>query len=457
MPYAIDLFSGAGGMSEGVLQAGFHILFSSDINEDVQKTYMNRHEQLGYKQGENTFFYRADVRDLNGDIIWESIKSLKFFNKNNPVPNRIDAIFGGPPCQGFSRAGKRDPNDPRNMLFKEYLRIIGEINPRYVVMENVEGFNDTKLSDFTANDGEIYKEENFVKEILIKEFHKMKYNVLEPRVLDASDYGVPQRRKRAIFIAYKEGEKAPKYPDKTHEEEEKITVLDAIGDLIIDEGIKSKINNVLTNYQRSSIEGRTRKINNQAIEQKNALNREISKHSEIIKQRFSLYREGEDSNSLKNRVLKEGINLKGKDELVKECVEKLNKSRQEKIDKNEHVNRGVLTEQEVISIFKNGNADNEMVEALLTKKSIRTRLSRVKPSNTVVTLPDDYISPFEDRMFSVREMARLQSFDDSFVFLGKRTTGGKRRRIEVPQYSQVGNAVPPLLAKAIAKEIIRVL
>ena len=75
----------------------------------------------------------------------------------------------------------------------------------------------------------------------------------------------------------------------------------------------------------------------------------------------------------------------------------------------------------------------------------------------MVTLPDDYISPFENRTLSVREMARLQSFDDSFVFLGKRTTGGQRRKVEIPQYTQVGNAVPPLLSKAIAKEIIKAL
>lgn len=74
-----------------------------------------------------------------------------------------------------------------------------------------------------------------------------------------------------------------------------------------------------------------------------------------------------------------------------------------------------------------------------------------------MTIADDYISPFEARTFTVRELARLQSFDDSFVFLGKRTTGGIRRRVEVPQYSQVGNAVPPLLAKAIALEILRLL
>ena len=94
---------------------------------------------------------------------------------------------------------------------------------------------------------------------------------------------------------------------------------------------------------------------------------------------------------------------------------------------------------------------------MLTKKNNRKKLDRNKPSLTVVTLPDDYISPFENRIFSVREMARLQSFDDSFEFLGKRTTGGDRRKMEVPQYTQVGNAVPPLLAKAIATEIMKVL
>ncbi|MBM6822740.1 DNA cytosine methyltransferase [Fusobacterium mortiferum] len=90
-------------------------------------------------------------------------------------------------------------------------------------------------------------------------------------------------------------------------------------------------------------------------------------------------------------------------------------------------------------------------------KNIRVRLNKEVPSRTMVTLLDDYISPFENRTFSVREMARLQSFDNSFTFLGKRTTGGNRRKLEVPQYTQVGNAVPTLLAKAIALSIKDVL
>ena len=100
---------------------------------------------------------------------------------------------------------------------------------------------------------------------------------------------------------------------------------------------------------------------------------------------------------------------------------------------------------------------SEILSNLLTKKNIRQRFAENQPSATVVTIADDYISPWESRTFSVREMARCQSFDDSFEFMGKRTTGGLRRRVEVPQYTQVGNAVPPLLARAIANEIMKLL
>ena len=116
-----------------------------------------------------------------------------------------------------------------------------------------------------------------------------------------------------------------------------------------------------------------------------------------------------------------------------------------------------MSKESVISLFKEGKATKEQVEVLLTKKNMRQRWAPDQPSATVVTIADDYISPWDLRTFSVREMARCQSFDDSFEFLGKRTTGGLLRREEVPQYTQVGNAVPPLLAKAVALEIKKVL
>ena len=116
--------------------------------------------------------------------------------------------------------------------------------------------------------------------------------------------------------------------------------------------------------------------------------------------RFSLFREGEDGSAVRRRILKEGIDIREKTELLAHCVKNLG-----------------LKEVEIIRRFSIGNVTNKVLDVLLTKKSIRTRLDRGKSSLTVVTFSDDYISPFEDRIFSVREMPRLQSFDDSFCFL----------------------------------------
>lgn len=143
MPYAIDLFCGAGGCSEGLIQAGFHILFSSDISDMVEVTYKYRHAQLGLIQGQNTWFERADIRNLRGDFIKQKISELDIF-RNQEVPE-IDLMIGGPSCQGFSRAGRRDKEDPRNLLFGEYVRVINEVKPKYIVLENVEGFMDMQF------------------------------------------------------------------------------------------------------------------------------------------------------------------------------------------------------------------------------------------------------------------------------------------------------------------------
>lgn len=437
MPYAIDLFSGAGGMSEGIIQAGFHILFSSDINEAVQKTYVNRHKQLGLIQGVNTYFELADIKDLTGDSIRDSIADLDIF-ENKEIPH-IDAIFGGPPCQGFSRAGRRNPNDPRNRLFKEYVRVIGEVQPDYVVLENVAGFCDMKLYDFGGLQGNNY-DDMVIPDILKEELNLIGYDILEPRILNAANYGVPQRRNRIIIMAYKKGMKPPRYPKPTHDENNMVSLQDAIGDLICNQKIKDEVNPVLTQYQLDSINGRTPDVNGNPIASKMILNNDLSRHLQLIKERFSLFEEGETGTNLRNRIITEGIDLSDKPTIL-----------------NHLVNNSKFTKDEIIIKFKNADVDDKLVDALLTKKNMRHRLSRDEPSATIVTIPDDYISPFENRTLTVRESARLQSFDDSFEFLGKRTTGGKRRRVEVPQYSQVGNAVPPLLAKAIAQEILKVI
>ena len=112
-----------------------------------------------------------------------------------------------------------------------------------------------------------------------------------------------------------------------------------------------------------------------------------------------------------------------------------------------------VSDHEFSEMLKNGEIDDSIAKSIFTKKSIRTRLDENTVSPTMVTLPDDFIHPFFNRVLTVREMARLQSFDDSFEFLGKRTTGGSKRALETPQFTQVGNAVPPLLARAVAEEV----
>jgi len=438
MPYAIDLFCGAGGCSEGLIQAGFHILFSSDISGMVEATYRHRHEQLGLIQGVNTWFERADIRNLTGEIIKSSISILDIF-ANKPIPE-IDLMIGGPSCQGFSRAGRRDKSDPRNMLFGEYVRVISEVKPKYIVLENVEGFVDMQFIGYKGITGIDYPDGSVTPFILRSELNEIGYDTLEPRILNAADFGVPQRRNRIIFMGYRKGLTPPKYPDPTVSPEEYLTLKDAIGDLILDNKKRRSVNGRLSQYQIESRNGRTPRVDGKPIKTENAKNTELSKLTDVVIERFSLFQEGETGTYLKKRILEEGIDISDKPALIKLCSDRFN-----------------LSSKKVIELFRDKRATNEQIEVLLTKKNIRQRWASNQPSATVVTIPDDYISPWESRTFSVREMARCQSFDDSFEFLGKRTTGGLSRRVEVPQYTQVGNAVPPLLAKAIALEILKVL
>ncbi len=438
MPYAIDLFCGAGGCSEGLIQAGFHILFSSDISDMVEKTYVHRHEQLGLIQGKNTWFERADIKDLTGERIRECISNLEIL-KDKEYPE-IDLMIGGPSCQGFSRAGRRDKSDPRNVLFGEYVRVISQVRPKYIVLENVEGFVDMQFMGYKGITGIEYPDGSVTPMILRSELNEIGYDTLEPRILNAADFGVPQRRNRIIFIGYRKGLAAPRYPEPILREESYLTLTDAIGDLISKKMVKNKVCPINTQYQLDSMNGRTPDINGSPISSSVITNNEYSKLSEIVTERFSLFKEGETGTSIKKRVMEKGINISKKPELLKMCSKQLG-----------------LSEEETIAYYKSGNVTKEHAELLLTKKNIRQRWSSKLPSATVVTIADDYISPWEDRTFSVREMARLQSFDDSFEFLGKRTTGGLKRRVEVPQFTQVGNAVPPLLAKAVANEIRKVL
>ena len=262
---------------------------------------------------------------------------------------------------------------------------------------------------------------------------------MAPQILNAADYGVPQRRRRVIFIGYREGEKIPEYPKPTVNKQ--LTLKDAIGDLVIDENIRSLVNNKRSRYQTESRKGRTPDINGNPIPLKGELTcTKLPKATPIVTERFSLFLPGETGTYLRKRIKEQGIELNSVPILVDYCANTLG-----------------WTKEQVIKKFSEADVDDDAINVLLTKKNIRQRWDGNQPSATIVSIADDYISPWEPRTFSVREMARCQSFDDSFEFLGKITTGGLSRRVEVPQYTQVGNAVPPLLAKAVVMEILKVL
>ncbi|MGV7115321.1 DNA cytosine methyltransferase [Paenibacillus kyungheensis] len=399
----LDLFSGAGGMAEGFLQAGFDIPFASDYSKEAALTYINRHKQLGL----DTDFYQGDVSKL----------SRGNFLKNKIGDKKIDVIIGGPPCQGFSLTGKRNPDDHRNRLFIDFLKVIKKIKPEYFVMENVLGILSFKFEEIVGLSGHKYID-TYVTDVLTQEALEFGYKI-SWKTLNAKDYGVPQNRIRVIFIGHKVLKKngkiynrntVPNFPKK---QISNISVHEAISDLnFLENGESSKIylnDNNLTEYQKLLKFGQTPNAKNEFISATELFNHHSSKHNKNTITRFKLLKNGEKIN-----------------ELLKRLEEELS---------------------------------TEEFQKIKTKKRSCYKLQKEGLSPTILTLPDDIVH-YDDnspRILTVREFARLQSFDDSFCFYGKRTTGGDRRKLETPQYTQVGNAVPPFFARAIALEIKKAL
>lgn len=184
----IDLFAGAGGLSEGFKQAGFTILAANEIEKTFAETYR---------------LNNPDTKVFVGDI--RHITAGDFRKECNIDGKKVHIIIGGPPCQGFSMAGRRNPTDPRNSLFMEFLRFVKEFKPQFFVMENVPGILNMKTEA-----GER------VVDIIEKEFEKIGYRIKYKKLL-AADYGVPQKRKRVFFIGTNTNAEIT-FPKETHSE-----------------------------------------------------------------------------------------------------------------------------------------------------------------------------------------------------------------------------------------------
>ncbi len=336
----LDLFCGIGGFSYGFEMTNkFEVVAAADIWDVAINTY-----KLNHINKNNIEILLQDLTELN-PAFWKKYEK------------KIDVIIAGPPCQGFSMSGKRDTNDKRNSLFEEVIKISEVVKPKYVVIENVVGL----LSMDTP-------EGRHVKDLIKSEFNRIGYNV-EYRILNAADYGVPQARKRVVFIAsqkYKISFPKPKY-----KESEYVTVGNALGNVDPDGELYFKPE---TEFQKMM--AGINKIENHSRRKSNDL---VTKRMSFIPQ---------------------GGNWKD-------------------IPKELGTGGGVHS-----NAYK--------------------RLDPNKPSITIKHAAKAMIiHPYRDRILSVRECARLQSFNDNFILTG---SNGE-------QHQQLANAVPPLLGKAIAEEL----
>ena len=196
----IDLFSGAGGLSLGLKQAGMDVVISNELEKDFAETYRKNSPSCRMI---NKNIYDIDFGREAGEI---------------GLSGKVDLVAGGPPCQGFSTVGRKDKNDVRNSLFEQFLRVVSETKPRYVLFENVSGFK--RLYEGIAYKG------------TVEGLSSMGYEYVSG-VLNAMDYGLPQSRQRTIILAWREGENPVFLPTPTHGSKRKpfLTLLDAISDL----------------------------------------------------------------------------------------------------------------------------------------------------------------------------------------------------------------------------------
>lgn len=271
----VELFAGSGGLGTGFINAGFNIISANDIWEPAGKTYVANHPNVKY--------IVKDIAQLTGDELLEGTGYSK---------NDVDVIIGGPPCQGFSTLGKRFIDDPRNKLFKEYVRIVNEIKPKFFVMENVSGI-------LSMEDGKVLKN-------ILKSFNDIGYK-LKFKLLNAAEYGVPQQRERTIFIGTRTNIDI-KYPEKTHSLtnnkslKKALTLWDAIGDL------PQSDEEEITNYTCEPTNEYQKKIRNGATK---ILNHKPTTHNTKAKNMMKYIPMGKSVWDVKDSIPKEYIPTSG--------------------------------------------------------------------------------------------------------------------------------------------------
>lgn len=397
----IDLFAGCGGLSLGLKKAGWLGVFAIEKSPDA---FLTLQHNLINKSVVNPFLW---PEWLPQKAMTTSELLANYSNHLKNLQGSVDLIAGGPPCQGFSFAGRRNPNDPRNKLTEEYIQIVELVKPKYLILENVKGF---KAAFKHAGTGK----EKVYAEVVKEKLESIGYTVFH-NMCNASDFGVPQPRPRFIMMAFRNDcataeepfEKLakflPGYKSEKGLKRDKYTSLkEAISDLEI--------------------------ARNELID---SVDTKGFKQIGYTKKKLSNYQ----------RLMRSDCGNKSVPNSLRIARHKPETARKFKKILNGYPKGKSLTKDELL--------------ALGTKKQCFTPLHPDQLSRTITTLPDDLLHYSEPRILTVRENARIQSFPDWFEFMGKYTTGGPRRKEECPRYTQVGNAVPPLMAEALGLLIMQ--
>ena len=342
----IDLFAGCGGLSQGFMDAGFNILVGVDNDQAALNTFEKNHNGA---KGLNA--------DLSKQETFDEIKRIA-------GKRQIDVIIAGPPCQGFSLSGPRNFDDERNKLYLAVIEMVKQFNPKAFIIENVPGMA-------TLYGGQI-------KEEILRRFRNMGYNI-DCNILCAADYGVPQIRKRLIFMGVRKDVGEPDFPEIMFLPENYRTCREALSDLPsrekeIGEDVDDYVNEPMTEYQKYMRKDATKLYNHVA-----------TAHKQFVKDTIALVPEGGNYKDLP----------------------------------------------------PGWGESRKFNEAW-------TRYHGDKPSRTIDTGHRNHFHYKYNRVPTVRENARLQSFRDDFIFTGTKTQ----------QNRQVGNAVPPLLGYALATKIM---
>lgn len=392
-----DAFAGCGGLSLGLMQAGLYGRFAIEQDkfafETLRANFLSKTSKFTFR-----WPHWLPKKPISiGRLLSDYRKELA------ALEGSIDLLVGGPPCQGFSSAGRRKHDDPRNQLFASYLQIVEILKPRAVLIENVRGFT----VDFDMETGI----KNYAQKL--RRRLSESYDVYEV-LLDLSQFGVPQQRTRYFILALQRGlytgnpfdllkGRIPSFL-RSLGLKAPVSSWTAISDLEVSRGgtqpsketpgfDEIKYTCPLTHFQKLMGGGRAAPTDLR-----------LARHTDEIKNRF----------------------------------------------------------QEIIELsHAEGRLNTSISNDVRLRFGLKKRALRVldpdRPSPTITSMPDDLLHYAEPRTLTVRENARLQSFPDWFSFKGKYTTGGHLRRREVPRFTQVANAVPPLVAQAIGEMLLEIL